>query len=62
MNANYSHKRNATTNPDTRKPRGENRRTRTEVESMLRELAFVLKMTQRVRTEMEAEREATVGA
>ena len=41
-------------NPQNQNPR--QRLTRPEVEAMLREIAFVLKMAQRVRDEMESER------
>lgn len=44
----------------TRQPIGgrERRRTRAEVEAMLHEIAFVLRMTKRVRDEMDAEQDA----
>jgi hypothetical protein len=39
------------------KPRIRQTRPRTDVETMLREIAFVLRMTERVRVEIETEQE-----
>ena len=53
MTQQQSHRSRSHANPQSRNPR--RLYSRTEVEAMLREIAFVLKMTQRVRSKIETE-------
>ena len=53
MTQQQSHRSRCHANPQSRNPR--RAYTRAEVEAMLREIAFVLRMTKRVRREIDAE-------
>ena len=56
MNQNLSPEARKNTNPTNRNPR--QTQMRADADAMLRDIAFVLKMTQRVREDIEAAREA----
>ena len=54
MTANLLHKPHVLPHPNSRKQRQTSTDQRVEAETLLRDIAFVLKVTQRVREEMEA--------
>ena len=58
MTANLLHKSHVLPHPNARKQRQTATEQRAEAETALRDIAFVLKMTQRVREEIEADAEA----
>lgn len=60
MTQQHSHRSRCNVNPASRNPR--RAYTRAEVEAMLREIAFVLRMTQRVRRDIIAETQPAVLA
>ena len=61
MTQNLSHQAHVFGNPTQRNDRQARTPLRADAESTLREIAFILKMTQRVRDEIEAEEEAVLA-
>lgn len=61
MTQNLSHQAHVFGNPTQRNDRPSPTQRRAEAESTLRDIAFILKMTQRVREEMEIEEEAVLA-